>query len=95
MLYIISIFSASYLFMLCVMERISENLKSQKREIIPTFDQFVFQNISGGTQHESWLTTVHGPDGRVSVQRSQNSCSPTSVKSKVITGLSSVSARLL
>ena len=35
MLYIVSVFSASYLYVLCVIKYISENVKSRKRELNP------------------------------------------------------------
>ena len=35
MLYIVSIFFAIYLYVLCVIKHISENEKSQKRELNP------------------------------------------------------------
>ena len=35
MLYIISVFFASYLYVVCVMKHILENLKSRKRELNP------------------------------------------------------------
>ena len=43
MLYIVSIFSASYLYVFCVMKHISENVKSQKRELIPKLLPVLFQ----------------------------------------------------
>ena len=48
MLYIFSVFSASYLYVLCTMKHISENVKSRKRELNHSLDLFVFQNIGGG-----------------------------------------------
>ena len=35
MLYIVSVFSASYPYVLCVIKHISDNVKSQKRELNP------------------------------------------------------------